>query len=382
MASQTPNDASLWTHFTSLKDRRIERCRKHSLQDILVISICGFICGVDNWVDMELFGHAKIAWFRTFLELPNGIPSHDTFGRVFSLLEPEAFARCFTQWVQSVADVTQGQVVAIDGKAVRRSFEKASQKSCVHLVNAWAAEQRMVLGQVACAEKSNEITAIPQLLELLALKGCIVTLDAMGCQRALVEQIVQKGADYVICLKGNQEALHEAAKAVFAGVEEGHAPGSPGPCVETFEEGHGRVETRRCWVSSQVQAYARHEEWQGLRSFAMVESERTVREKNETQVERRYFISSLPADDAARMLSIIRTHWAVENDLHWSLDVAFREDDSRVRQDQAQQNMAMMRRLALSLLKQDTQTKAGIAARRKKAGWDHDYLLALLTRHS
>ena len=245
---------------SALKDRRIERCRKHSLQDILVISICGFICGVDHWVDRELFGNAKLAWFRTFLELPNGIPSHDTFGRVFSLLEPEAFARCFTQWVQSVADVTHGQVVAIDGKAVRRSFEKASQKSCVHVVNAWAAEQRMVLGQVACAEKSNEITAIPQLLDLLALKGCIVTLDAMGCQRALVAQIVQKGADYVICLKGNQEALHEAAKAVFAGVEEGHASGSPGLCVETFEEGHGRVETRRCWVSSQVQASARHEE--------------------------------------------------------------------------------------------------------------------------
>jgi predicted transposase YbfD/YdcC len=382
MPAQTPKDASLWTHFSSLKDKRIERCQKHSLQDILVIAICGFICGVDTWVDMELFGNAKLAWFRTFLALPHGIPSHDTFGRVFASLEPEAFARCFTQWVQSVADVTEGKVVAIDGKAVRRSFDKASQKACVHLVNAWVAENRLVLGQVACEEKSNEITAIPQLLEWLSLKGCLVTLDAMGCQRAIVERIVEKGADYVICLKGNQESLHEAAKEAFAGVEAAQGQGVPLAFAETFDEGHGRVETRRCWVSSEVQSYPRHAEWKGLRSFVMVESERTVREKNETQVERRYFISSLPADDAAGMLAVIRTHWSVENDLHWSLDVAFREDDSRVRQDHAQQNMAMMRRLALSLLKQDTQTKAGIAARRKKAGWDHDYLLALLTLRS
>jgi predicted transposase YbfD/YdcC len=284
--------------------------------------------------------------------------------------------------VQSVADVTEGKVVAIDGKAVRRSFDKASQKACVHLVNAWVAENRLVLGQVACEEKSNEITAIPQLLEWLSLKGCLVTLDAMGCQRAIVERIVEKGADYVICLKGNQESLHEAAKAAFAGVEAAQGQGVPLAFAETFDEGHGRVETRRCWVNSEVQSYARHAEWKGLRSFVMVESERTVREKNETQVERRYFISSLPADDAAGMLAVIRTHWSVESDLHWSLDVAFREDDSRVRQDHAQQNMAMMRRLALFLLKQDTQTKASIAARRKKAGWDHDYLLALLTLRS
>jgi predicted transposase YbfD/YdcC len=379
MPDQTPQDASLWTHFASLKDKRIERCRKHSLQDILVIAICGFICGVDNWADMELFGNAKRAWFSTFLELPNGIPSHDTFGRVFSLVEPEAFARCFTQWAQAVADVTEGKVVAIDGKAVRRSFDKAGKRACVHLVNAWVAENKLVLGQVACEEKSNEITAVPQLLNMLSLKGCIVTLDAIGCQRAIVERIVEKEADYVIALKGNQETLHEAAKAAFAGVGEGDAK-TPSPLYsETFDEGHGRVETRRCWVTSQVEAYARHGEWKGLSSFIMVESERTEREKNETHVERRYFISSLSADNAERALSVIRTHWSVENDLHWSLDVAFREDESRVREERAQQNMGMMRRLALSLLKQDTKTKAGIAARRKKAGWDHDYLLSLLT---
>lgn len=382
MPDQTPQDASLWTHFASLKDKRMERCRKHSLQDILVIAICGFICGVDNWADMELFGNAKLVWFRTFLELPNGIPSHDTFGRVFSQLEPETFARCFTQWAQAVADGTEGKVVAIDGKAVRRSFDKAKQKSCMHLVNAWVAENRCVLGQVACEEKSNEITAIPQLLDLLSLKGCIVTLDAMGCQKAIVERIVERGADYVIALKGNQESLHEEVKAVFAGVEEGPAGAQGLIYSETFEEGHGRVETRRCWVTSRVEEYARHTEWKGLRSFVMVESERTERERNETKVERRYFISSLLADDAARMASIVRTHWTVENDLHWSLDVAFREDESRVREEHAQQNMSMMRRLALSLLKQDTRTKAGIAARRKKAGWDHDYLLSLLMLRS
>jgi predicted transposase YbfD/YdcC len=380
MPDQTPKDASLWTYFASLKDKRMKRCRKHSLQDILVIAICGFICGVDNWADMELFGWAKLAWFRTFLELPHGIPSHDTFGRVFSMVEPEAFARCFTQWVQTVADVTEGKVVAIDGKAVRRSFDKASQKGCVHLVNAWVAENRCVLGQVACEEKSNEITAIPQLLEMLSLKGCIVTLDAMGCQKAIVEKVVERGADYVIALKGNQETLHEAAKAAFAGEGEGQKTALA--YTETFDEGHGRVETRRCWVTPQVEAYAHHAEWMNLRSFVLLESERTEREKNETKVERRYFISSLSADDAERTLGIVRKHWSVENDLHWSLDVAFREDESRVRERQGQQNMAMMRRLALSLLKQDTKTKAGIAGRRKKAGWDHNYLMALLTHRS
>jgi predicted transposase YbfD/YdcC len=286
--------------------------------------------------------------------------------------------RCFTQWAQAVADVTEGKVVAIDGKAVRRSFDKASQKACVHLVNAWVVESRCVLGQVACEEKSNEITAIPQLLEMLSLKGCIVTLDAMGCQKAIVERIVEKGADYLIALKANQETLHEAAKEALAGREE-HWEGS---YAETFEEGHGRVETRRCWVTSRVKEYARHEEWKRLGSFVLVESERTVKEKNETQVEQRYFISSLPADDAARLAAVVRTHWAVENDLHWSLDVALREDESRVREGHAQQNMAMMRRLALSLIKQDTRTKAGIAGRRKKAGWNHDYLLALMTLRS
>lgn len=217
MTNQTPKDASLWTHFTSLRDKRMERRRKHSLQDILVIAICGFICGVDNWVDMELFGWEKLDWFRTFLELPNGIPSHDTFGRVFSMVAPEAFAHCFTQWVQTVADVTEGKVAAIEGKAVRRSFDKASQKRGVHLVNAWVAENRCVLGQAACEEKSNEITAIPQSLEMIALKGCIVTRDAMGCQRAIVEKIVETEADSIIALKGNQETLHEAAKTAFAG---------------------------------------------------------------------------------------------------------------------------------------------------------------------
>ena len=377
MPNQTPKDASLWTYFASLRDKRMERCRKHSLQDILVIAICGFICGVDNWVDMELFGWEKLDWFHTFLELPNGIPSHDTFGRVFSMVEPESFARCFTQWVQTVADVTEGAVVAIDGKAVRRSFDKASQRGCVHLVNAWVAENRCVLGQVACEEKSNEITAIPQLLEMIALKGCIVTLDAMGCQKAIVEKIVEREADYIVALKGNQETLHEAAKVAFAA--EGEGKKTALAYTETFDEGHGRVETRRCWVSPQVESYEQHGEWKRLRSFVLLESERTEREKNETRVERRYFISSLSADDAQRVLGTVRKHWSVENDLHWSLDVAFREDEGRVRERNAQQNMAMMRRLALSLLKQDTKTKASIAGRRKKAGWNHDYLMALLT---
>lgn len=375
MTTRTP--ASLWSHFSALEDPRIRRCRKHSLQDILVISICGFICGVDNWVDMELFGKCKEKWFRTFLALPNGIPSHDTFGRVFAALEPEAFSRRFTEWMQAVAQATEGKLVAIDGKAVRRSFDKASEKAAIHMVSAWVAENRLVLGQVKTEEKSNEITAIPRLLEMLSLDGSTVTLDAMGCQREIVKAIAEKKADYVISLKGNQETLHREVEALFAtAAAEGFAH-LPHKYTETFDEAHGRVEMRRCWVTSKVEGYARREEWQGLKSFAMVESERT--ENNETKTEVRYFISSLPGNDAEAMLRAIRTHWAVENDLHWSLDVAFREDESRVRKGNAQQNMALMRRLALSLLKQDSKTKAGIAGRRKKAGWSHDYLLDLIT---
>jgi predicted transposase YbfD/YdcC len=369
--------ASLLKHFSRLEDPRVERTKKHSLSDMLVIAVCGFICGVDGWVELEEFGKAKREWFEGFLELPHGIPSHDTFGRLFAALDPEAFSRCFMAWVKAVAEVTNGEVVAIDGKTLRRSFDRASSKAAIHLVSAWASSNGLVLGQVKTDGKSNEITAIPKLLELLHLEGCIVTLDAMGCQKEIVARIVEKGADYVICVKGNQQALHEATRVFFEEAREERFETVPHAYTETVDKEHGRFETRRYWVTAQLD-YFRHkrEEWAGLTSVGMVEAERTV--DGETSKEVRYFISSLPGDDAQKFASAVRRHWTVENNLHWVLDVAFGEDDSRVRKANAPENMAMLRHLALNLLKADTTTKVGVQTRRKKAGWDERYLVHLL----
>lgn len=369
--------ASLSKHFSSLEDPRVERTKKHSLSDILVIAVCGFICGVDSWVELEEFAEAKREWFEGFLTLPNGIPSHDTFGRLFAALDPEAFSRCFMAWVKAVSEVTEGEVVAIDGKTLRRSFDRASSKAAIHMVSAWASKNGLVLGQVKTGEKSNEITAIPRLLELLHLQGCIVTMDAIGCQKDIVAQVVEKGADYVISLKGNQEGLHQQTQAFFEEAREEHFETVPHAYFETVDKEHGRFETRRYWVTSQLD-YFRHkrEEWAGLTSVGMVEAERTV--DGETSKEVRYFISSLPGDDAEKFASAVRRHWHVENNLHWVLDVAFGEDDSRVRKDNAPENMAMLRHIALNLLKADTTTKVGIQTRRKKAGWDERYLAHLL----
>lgn len=377
-----PTDASIVKHFSSLPDPRVERTKRHSLQDILVISLCGFICGVDNWVDLEEFGEAKEKWFRSFLELPNGIPSHDTFGRVFRMLDPEAFGRCFSSWVASIAEVTEGEVIAIDGKTVRRSFDKASGKAAIHMVNAWATANGLVLGQLKTEDKSNEITAVPRLLDCLALSGCIVTLDAMGLQKETVATIVEKGADYVIALKENHPMLHSDAQRLFEEIlRDGRADGF----IEDVDKGHGRIEVRRCWTSAKVNRLLGHKEWPGLSSIGLVESERHIGDVATT--ERRLFLSSLPADDAHRFLSTVRTHWAVETSLHWTLDVAFREDEARVRKDNAPENMAMLRQLALNLLKRADRVRRndgrvkkapGIAARRKMAGWDHDWLLHML----
>jgi predicted transposase YbfD/YdcC len=378
----SPTDASIMSHFASLRDPRVERTKRHSLEDILVIALCGFICGVDEWVELEEFGKAKLKWFRSFLALPNGIPSHDTFGRVFRMLDPEAFGRCFSAWVASIAELSEGEVVAIDGKTVRRSFDKAGGKAAIHMVNAWASSNGLALGQLKTEEKSNEIEAVPRLLDCLALSGCIVTLDAMGAQKDTVAAIVEKGADYVVALKDNQPLLYEDAKKLF---DEAVAEDKADDFVEDTDKGHGRIEVRRCWTSSKVNRLYGHKAWAGLSTVALIESERHVGE--EVTKEKRYVLSSLPADDAARLLSAVRTHWSVETSLHWVLDVAFREDDSRVRKDFAPENMAMLRQLALNLLKRGNrirrddgkvQKTPGIKARRKMAGWDHDWLLHLL----
>jgi predicted transposase YbfD/YdcC len=367
---------TLLDHFSSLEDPRVERTKKHLLTDILTISICGFICGVDNWVELEVFGKAKRDWFKTFLELPNGIPSHDTFGRLYAAMDPEEFSRCFTRWVQSIAELTQGEVVPIDGKTLRRSFDRASSKSAIHMVSAWASENSLVLGQVKTEEKSNEITAIPKLLEILHLRGCIVTIDAMGCQREVVERIVEKGADYVISLKGNQEKLHQEVRALFEEAREERFETVPHGYTETLEKDHGRIERRRYWTTGKLDAIREQKKWPSLTSVGMVESRRTVNEVTSTEV--RYFISSLPGTDAEKFAGAVRKHWSVENNLHWVLDVAFAEDQSRVRKDNAPENMAMLRHVALNLIKADTLVKRGVQTRRKLAGWDETYLAHLL----
>ena len=368
--------AHLIDHFSQVPDPRLDRKKRHYLIDILVISICAGICGADDWVAIETFGKAKYDWFKTFLRLPHGIPSHDTFGRVFRLISPAAFQECFSQWIQAVIQQIPGQVVAVDGKKARRSYDTASGKAALHMVNAWATENRVVLGQYNTEEDSNEITAIPELLRVLALNGCIVTIDAIGCQKEIVEQIVEQEADYVITVKANQKKLWTYAQQCFAGDEKTLAKDPDIDYWETRDEGHGRIETRRCWVTANLEDYPQKAAWKGLQSIGMIEAQRQIGKKVSCQ--RRYFISSLDAD-ALRLGEVVRAHWLVENSLHWVLDVAFGEDDSRIRHGNAAENMGVIRHIAVSLLRQEKTAKMGVKNKRLKAGWDNKYLAKVLS---
>jgi predicted transposase YbfD/YdcC len=362
-------------HFSSIDDPRANNSR-HLFVEIMTIAVCGAICGANNWVEVELFGQAKYEWLSTFLELPSGIPSHDTFGRVFALIDAEQFQSCFLKWVQTAQELTEGQVVPIDGKKLRRSHDKTNGKAAIHMVSAWASENRMVLGQVKVDDKSNEIMAIPELLTLLELTGCIVTIDAMGCQTAIAAQVVEKKADYVLAVKDNQENLHQDIQELFTyAAEIGYAD-----CdyAQTITKGHGRLEIRECWTLSSEEyfAYLRNRSaWTGLQTIAMVKSERRI--GLERTVEFRYFISSLPSE-AKLVLNAVREHWGIENGLHWKLDLAFREDESRVRKGNGPQNFAVVRHMALNLLNQEKTAKCGLQAKRLKAGWNKDYLLKVL----
>ena len=369
--------ATITEHFSNLEDPR-ESNRWHLLFDIIVIAICAAICGADSWVDVELFGKSKYQWLKQFLKLPHGIPSHDTFGRVFAVLDAEQFQACFVEWVSAISDVFRGQVVAVDGKTLRRSHDKAIGKQAIQMVSAWAAENRLVLGQMKVDDQSNEITAIPELLAVLEVSGCIVTIDAIGCQKKIAQTIVDQDADYVLALKENQGHLYETFQDLFqypdeiAAIECDHH--------KTVDKGHGRIEVRECWATSDPDYldYINEQlsEWPGLNSLAMVKSKRTVI-GGETTIKCRYFISSLD-NDADLILQAVRTHWGIENKVHWVLDIAFREDDCRVRKGNGAENFAVLRHLALNLLKQERSLKCGIKAKRKKAGWDHDYLLKVL----
>jgi len=371
--------SKLWEQFAQLEDPRVARARRHELLDIIIIAVCGVICGADSWVDIEEFGKAKLDWFGSFLDLPNGIPSHDTFGRVFARLNPEGFQRCFLAWAEALQEGTQGKLVALDGKTLRRSHDQARGKSALHLLSAWASENHLVLGQRKVEGHSNEITAIPALLDLLALEGCTVTIDAMGTQKEIARQVKERGADYVLALKGNQgrlyqevaESFQEGRKAEFAGIAHDRQ--------ETVNGGHGRVEVRRYWTifDPEYLSYLDPKgKWAGLRSIGMVEAERHEGEKR--TVETRYYLSSL-AGNAREFGHAVRGHWDIENGLHWVLDVAFREDESRVRTGYAQENLATLRRLALTLLRREQNARVGVKAKRLKAGWSEDYLLTVLT---
>jgi predicted transposase YbfD/YdcC len=360
-------------HFKTLTDPRKAGMISHKLIDIITIAVSAIICGAEDWVGVETFGKAKQNWLKQFLELPNGIPSHDTFNSVFNCLSAKELQECFANWMRSIFELTDNEVVAIDGKCLRRSYDRKSGKAAIHMVSAWAHNNRLVLGQVKTDAKSNEITAIPELLKLLDIKGCIVTIDAMGCQRKIASEIINRDGDYVLALKGNQAHLHQAVKTYFESTD---FDITTHDFYETIDGDHGRIETRRYWTVDNIEWLENKENWPGLTSIGMVERIREVKDKVTTEIS--FYITSLKSD-AKRFGHAVRAHWGIENSLHWSLDVTFNEDHARIRQGEGAENVAVLRHIALSLLKQEKSQKVGIANKRLKAATDEDYLFTILS---
>lgn len=363
-------------YFADLTDPRQEDRCDHKLIDILFIAICAVICGADGFTDMEEFGIAKETWLRQFLELPNGIPSHDTFGRVLARLNPQAFQQCFLAWVRAVAEITDQEIVPIDGKKLRRSHDKANGQRAIELVSAWTRRNRLMLGQIKVAEDSNEITAVPLLLRLLELKGCIVTLDALHCQKETAAEILKQEADYVVSLKGNQSTLYNEVKNFFDALVNERTFGYEISRHETVDGEHGRIETRQYWHVNAPDYVKEKAAWPGLMSVGMCEARREV--NGQVSQEKRYYLSSLGVD-GERFAEAARGHWSVENSLHWILDVVFREDDSRVRVGHAAENFGLLRRIAVNLLQQEKTLKRGVKTKRLKAALDDRYLFKVLT---
>jgi predicted transposase YbfD/YdcC len=365
----------LLEYFADLPDPRIDRCKDHALSDILAIALLATLCGAEHFTEMEAFGRAKEAWLKTFLPLKNGIPAHDTFARVFAVLKPQAFHECFLRWVQELRTVTEDEYVGVDGKTLRRAHRRGTGVKPLHLVQAWAVRNRLVLGQLKVDQKSNEMKAVPELLWMLVLKGCIVTVDALNTQKDIAHEIRAQEADYVLALKENHPTLCHEVRGVFEAVREVPKTDQTVSRSESVERQHGRTETRRCWSVAAPEWLTGFAEWRDLRSIVMVEAVRTVATKTSTA--QRYYLSSL-APDAARAAAAIRAHWGVENSLHWVLDVAFREDDSRVCTGYAAENLALARKITHNLMQQEKTDKRGVKSKRLRAGWDEKYLLSVL----
>lgn len=360
---------SFESHFGSLKDPRIDRKKLYPLVEILFVVLCGSICGAESWRDFVIFGKAKLEFLRSYYAFKNGIPSKNTFARVFAVLDTEAFKHQFVEWVKSLQILLE-EVIAIDGKTLCNSVDKAKGISAIHMVSAFATEARLVLAQQKVDEKSNEITAIPKLLDLLDLKGHIVTIDAMGTQKAIAKQIIEQGGDYILALKGNQGTLNEDVRLFLEAEVKKTASSAIEERYEDVDKGHGRIETRKCFVSSQVDWLHQKEQWAGLKTIAMIEETQEINGK--VSIEQRFFICSVPPN-AERIALAVRSHWSIESHLHWTLDVVFNEDQSRTRKDNAGENMALIRHITMNMLNNAKKLfkNIGLKALRKKAGWDN-----------
>ena len=371
---EEPASGRLFDAFAQVHDPRSTNAR-HQLFDIFVIALCAVISGAEGWEDMEEYGQAQAEWFKQFLALPHGIPSHDTFRRVLSRLKPDELTQCFVRWTEALRASLAGEVVAIDGKTLRRSFDHAASKGAIHMVSAWANAHRLVLGQLKVDDKSNEITAIPKLLQMLELEGATVTIDAMGCQKEIAKTISEQGAEYVLALKDNHPTLHAEVHLLFEDITAERLDTLTSQHHTTIDADHGRLETRHYWITSDIECLGVKSSWANITSVGMVESQRDV--GGAVSIEQRYFLTSLPSD-AVRFAHAVRHHWGVENALHWVLDVSFREDDCRIRQGHGAHNMAGLRHMALPLLRRESGHKRGINVRRKRAGWERDYLFQVL----